>query len=62
MQMLEYISAIQRKLVSQYGFKERADAPGIPAQVPDGKYPMEIDGKLDRVVVKNGKIHCCNFD
>ena len=62
MWMTDYISAIQAKLVSQYGFAERPDAPGIPIGVPDGQYPMEIAEKLDHVRIVDGKIHCCNFD
>lgn len=62
MDMLRYISEIQQKLVTKYGFQERLDAPGIPINVPDGDYPMEIGGKLDRVQIVDGKIHCCRFD
>jgi hypothetical protein len=56
MSMLEYIRAVQAKLVSQYGFAERPDMPGIPVIVPDGEYPMEIDGRLDHISIVNGKI------
>ncbi|HSX23225.1 MAG TPA: hypothetical protein VLE97_10680 [Gaiellaceae bacterium] len=62
MWMTSYIREIQRQLVCQYGFAERPDAPGIPADVPDGEYPMTIDGKLDHVRISGGKIHCCNFE
>jgi hypothetical protein len=61
MHMLAYIAKIQRLLISQYGFAPRADAPGIPACVPDGDYPMLIEGKHDQVQIKDGYIHCCNF-
>lgn len=60
MRMLQYISEIQRKLIDEYGFAERADAPGVPASVPDGEYPMMIDGKLDYVRIEGGRISCCN--
>lgn len=59
--MLAYIAKIQQKLIDQYGLTARVDGPGIPAHVPDGDYPMEINGKLDRVRIVNGFIHCCNF-
>ena len=60
--MSEYIQKIQRKLISEYGFPERSDAPGVPCDgVPDGEYPMTIDGKLDRVRVVAGCLLCCNF-
>jgi hypothetical protein len=62
MWMTDYISAIQAKLVSQYGFAERPDAPGVPVDVPDGQYLMEIAGKLDHVRIVDGKINCCNFE
>lgn len=60
--MLAHIIEIQRQLVAEYGFKPRTDAPGIPANVPDGIYPMTIKGKVDKVEIKNGMISCCNFD
>lgn len=62
MEMMNYIAAIQRKLITQYGFAEHPDRPGIPAHVPDGHYPMEIDGRTDSVRIINGQIHCCNFE
>lgn len=62
MWMTDYIREIQRQLVAHYGFAERPDAPGIPASVPDGEYPMMIDGKLDRVRIEGGNISCCNFE
>lgn len=61
MQMLEYISAVQRKLIDEYGLAERSDAPGIPESVPDGEYPMTIDGRMDWVFVKDGQLHCCSW-
>jgi hypothetical protein len=60
--MLEYISEIQRQLVHIYRLEPRSDAPDIPANVPDGEYPMRIKGKLDKVRIENGRIFCCNFD
>lgn len=30
--------------------------------IPDGDYPMTINGKLDNVKLMNGFISCCNFD
>lgn len=60
MWMNTYINEIQKRLVTQYGFTP--DVRGLPQGVPDGKYPMEIDGKLDRIEIKDGFINCCNFD
>ncbi len=54
--MIFYIAEIQRQLAEVYGF-----LPDM-SNVPDGDYPMTIDGKLDRVVIKDGMISCCNFE
>ena len=58
MWMTQYINEIQKKLVSQYGFVP--DARGS-LQVPDGEYSMVIDGRLDRVRIQDGMIHCGRF-
>ena len=47
--MTDYVREIQRQLIAVYGYPARADMPGVPAGVPDGEYPMTIEGKLDRV-------------
>lgn len=60
--MTDYIKKIQKKFITQYKFKENPNSPGLPMDVPDGEYPMKIDGKLDNVRIENGKIHCCNFE
>ena len=59
--MLEYIGQIQRQLIAQYGFSENPDKPGVPLNVPDGTYPMTINGKVDNVRIDKGRIFCCNF-
>jgi hypothetical protein len=61
MWMTDYIQEIQRQFITKYGFKEAPGRPGIPGYVPDGDYPMIIEGKLDNVRVVNGFISCCNF-
>lgn len=61
--MTQYIAEIQRQLVSKYRFAPREDYPDIPKdKVPDGVYPMTIDGSVDNVKITNGKISCCNFE
>lgn len=56
MWMTEYIREIQRQLIEIYGYQEDPDKRGVPMDVPDGEYPMTIDGKLDQVKVVNGSI------
>lgn len=63
MGMTDYIRAIKRQLRDRYGFVPdggTADDPTF-SDVPDGDYPMTIDGRLDRVQVVGGKFRCCNF-
>jgi len=62
MWMTGYIQEIQRQLIEQYGIREDPVRPGVPLDVPDGEYPMTIEGKLDHVRINNGKISCCNFE
>ena len=62
MWMTDHIREIQRQFVEVYGFAARRDAPAIPQHVPDGEYPMTIEGKVDRVRVAGGRIHCCNAE
>jgi hypothetical protein len=59
--MVGYIDEIKKQFISVYGFKENPEKPGLPMDVPDGEYPMEIEGKIDKVRIENGKIYCCNF-
>lgn len=61
--MLEYIAAVKRGLRDHHGFNP---LPGSTENeplldVPDGDYPMEINGRLDHVQIRNGKIHCCRW-
>jgi hypothetical protein len=61
--MLEYINKVKRGLIEQYGFPESTEFPGcVSGHVPDGDYPMTIDGKTDNVQIIDGKIHCCKFE
>lgn len=62
MWMTDYIREIQRQLIAIYNFPENPEMPGLPMDVPDGEYPMTIDGKLDYVKVEGGNISCCHFD
>lgn len=62
--MLEYIRAIKRGLRDTHGFIPTGGTDHDPTfdKVPDGTYPMEIDGKTDHVKITGGKISCGNFE
>lgn len=65
MWMTLYIAEIKRQFRDVYKFKPSSTGPGdepIFDNVPDGDYPMTIDGRLDRVKIVHGKISCCNFE
>ena len=63
MWMTAYIKAVKCGLRDEHGFKPIGGTEEEPLiNAPDGKYPMTIEGKLDRVVIKDGYINCCNFD
>lgn len=60
MSMCQYIKAIKIKLWKQYHFKPskmEGDEPCFD-NIPDGDYPMVIAGKLDKVRIVKGHIHC----
>ena len=60
----DYIKAIKRQFRDVYGFTPRpgsADDDPIFDNIPDGEYPMTIEGKTDKVRIENGGINCCNF-
>lgn len=60
--MLEYIRAVKRALRDQHGEIPSGGTEEDPlfSGLPDGDYPMEINGKIDRVVIRDGKVHCGN--
>jgi len=65
MWMTDYIREIQRQLVEVFNFEARTDVPEgmvIPIAAPDGTYDMTIEGRVDHVVIADGKINCGNFD
>lgn len=64
MWMSDYIKAVKRQFRDKYKFTPSRIGPGdepVFDTIPDGDYPMKIDGKLDRVKIINGSISCCNF-
>lgn len=64
MWMTDYIRAIKRQLRDVYHCAPTGGTADEPlfASLPDGDYPMTIDGKLDRVRIVNGAISCGNFE
>lgn len=66
MWMSDYIRAVKQCLRDEHGFspKESSDDENDPIfdGIPDGVYPMTIEGRLDRVRIEDGRINCCNFD
>jgi len=63
MWMTNYISAIKRGLRDQYNCEQIGGTQEEPLVLAkDGEYPMHIEGKLDNVLIKDGKINCCRFD
>lgn len=63
MGMLEYIRTIKRKMRDQYHMEVIGGTEDDPlVKAPDGVYPMEIDGRLDKVEIKNDRIFCCRFE
>jgi hypothetical protein len=64
MWMTDYIREIKRQFRDVYLFVPDREQHGEPCfdNIPDGLYPMTIEGKLDNVKIINGTISCCNFD
>jgi len=66
MDMISYIKEVKRQFRDTYGFQPvrgTADEPVFgKGQIPDGEYPMTIEGKVDRVRVVRDTIDCCNFE
>jgi hypothetical protein len=62
--MTDYIREIKRQFRDVYHFAPTGGTEDDPtfASIPDGDYPMTIEGKLDWVRIAGGKISCCNFD
>lgn len=62
--MIGYINAVKRGFRDQHNIKPTGGTDHEPLfeHIPDGEYPMVINGKLDRVRMVDGFINCCNFD
>jgi len=61
---IAYLRAIKRQFRDFYGFQPNAqsteDDPWFD-HIPDGEYPMTIDGEPDQVRVRNGWVTCFRF-
>jgi hypothetical protein len=66
MWMTDYIRAVKRQFRDVYHFVPVRGTDDDPTfaegAIPDGEYPMVIEGELDRVRIEDGKISCCNFE
>ena len=64
MWMTAYIREIKKQFRDVYHFVPNnpgVDEPNFD-HIPDGEYPMTIEGKLDKVRIVRGSISCCNFE
>jgi len=63
MWMSDYMREIKKQFRDRYGFIPSRTVGGEPCfeHLPDGEYPMKIDGKVDYVRIVEGTISCCNF-
>lgn len=61
--MTQYISEIKRQFRDNYLFIPTGGTDNDPifSNIPDGIYPMLIDGQVDNVKITNNSISCCNF-
>lgn len=61
--MTTYIKEIKKQFRDTYKFKPTGGTESEPLfdNIPDGNYPMIIEGKTDHVKISGGKISCCNF-
>jgi len=64
MRMLEYAAAVKRGLRDVHGLTPTGGTDQEPTfdNIPDGEYPMEINGEIDRVRVTDDRLFMCNFD
>ena len=66
MWMTDYIREIMRQFHDVYGFvpvtRRGNEIKFGQGQIPDGEYPMTIEGKVDKVRMVGGKISCCNYE
>jgi hypothetical protein len=66
MWMTNYVREVKRQLRDRYGFQpvrvEGDELIFAEGQIPEGEYPLEIDGKIDHVLVVNGRFQFCRFE
>ena len=61
--MTDYIKAVKRGLRDQCGIKPTGGTNDEPLfdSIPDGDYPVTIEGRMDTIRITAGKVSCCNF-
>ena len=64
MSMIQYIKSVKQGFRDQHGFTPSGGTDDDPLfeSIPDGDYPMTINGKTDNVKITGGTISCCNWD
>lgn len=63
MWMTDHVRAIKCAMRDQYQCKVIGGVEGDPAiEAPDGDYVLDIDGKIDVVIVKDGRFAYMVFD
>ena len=60
----DYIKEIKHQFYTKYKFKPQRIVGNEYCfdNIPDGNYPMKIEGKIDYVKIVNGTIECCNWE
>jgi hypothetical protein len=63
MWMTQYVMAVKRGFRDQHGITPTGGTADDPTyeEIPDGVYPMTIDGETDYVMVKDNRLSMCNF-
>ena len=61
---INYIREIKLQFRDVYHFTPDREQDGEPCYdaIPDGVYPMTIEGKLDNVKVVGNRIFCCRYE
>lgn len=63
MMMTDYIRAVKMRLLTTFPetctlLEQQGEE--VIISLPDGVYPIEIEGKIDYVAIERDRIFCCN--